>query len=272
MTFGYEIEWGNVPKDVTPPSDLAVWEGNGKHCEIDVMNYSEKEGWKASSPVDPLGGEMNMIPQSSIKELTENFRILSTEIFPNHVIAPISHGHAHVRVDWMKDVKALKEFTLWCHEHYQEIIDECYPTPELSKDLVSGLRRYFKWDGGAKFSRPMVEKVKNAKTLEDIINSDRRGNTTMRNARAFINITGIRNSNTIEFRCFRMPATVDQFYDQMKFVEGIMNKKIIKGLNLPKFDPGKLTENPDTIKALNEGYSSREERKKLGKKVRLEWK
>jgi hypothetical protein len=269
MTFGYEIEWGNIDKGKEIPKELGYWEGNGKHCEIDILNKIDGQ-WIASSPKNPLGGEINMTPQSSIKELSYNFNELQ-KLFPEAVVAPISHGHVHIREKWIKDVEKLKDWTKWASSHYEEIIKECYTTPTLSKDLCNGIRYYLKWDGGRKFTSSTLAKIEQATTLEEIMDADRRGKTTMRFSRPFINIRAINTSGTIEFRCFRMPYTVEEFQNQLIFAEGLMNKTVIKGLNLPKFDPEGLTNSSEGIQALNDSYVTRDIRKKEGKKIRLEW-
>lgn len=270
MTFGYEIEWGNIPKERSIPESLGYWEGKGKHCEIDIMNNIDGK-WIASSPKNPLGGEINMIPQGSIEELVYNYVELE-KIFPEKVIAPISHGHVHIRPEWYLDVDKVKDWTKWITDNYEEIIEHSYKSPSLTKDLCNGIRYYLKWDGGRRFTKTTLEKIRNASTLEDIMEADRRGNTTMRFSRPFINIRSIVTSGTIEFRCFRMPYNAEEFQDQLIFAEGLINKQIIKDLNLPKFDPERLTESKEGIAALNDSYNTREIRKKEGKKIRLDWK
>lgn len=270
MTYGYEIEWGNVVKNKTIPSDLGYWEGNGKHCEIDIMNFIDGR-WESSSPKNPYGGEINMSPAYSIKELCYNFTKLE-DLFPERVISPISHGHVHIREEWIKDVDKLKEFTLWLNDNYNEIIQECYTTPSLPEGLCNGMKYYLKWDGGRKFTSTTINKIRQAVTLEDIMEADRRGNTTMRFSRPFVNIRAVNTSGTIEFRCFRMPQNVKEFENQLIFAEGLMNKEIIKGLDLPKLDPNNVLNSKQGIEALNLSYETREKRKKEGKKIRMqEW-
>ena len=267
-TFGYEIEWGNVPKEREIPSDLGYWEGNGKHCEIDIMNHLDGK-WIASSPKNPYGGEINMSPADSIKELCYNFMKLE-DLFPERIVSPISHGHVHIREEWIKDPKQLKDFTLWLNDNYEEIVEQCYQTASLSKDLCNGIRYYLKWDGGRRFTKTTIEKIKNASTMEEIMDADRRGNTTMRFSRPFVNIRAVKTSGTIEFRCFRMPQNVKEFENQLIFAEGLMNREIIKGLDLPKLDPSSMLETKQGIEALNDSYLTREKRKKEGKKIRME--
>jgi len=270
ITFGYEIEWGNIDKLKPIPEHLGYWEGGGSHAEVDIMNLIDGK-WEPSYPNERWGGEINLTP-TSLQQLVTNYTQLE-ELFPERTVSPVQEGHVHVRPDWVDNIDTVREFALFMHDNYQEIIDICLDIESIPSKLHSSVKRYLKFDIGGRINKTAVERIKSAESLVDFANIDRRGNTTMRFPRFFVNFRPLNlSSKTIEFRHFRMPTTQEQFRNQLIFVEGLLNKEIIPNLDLPKLDPYNLFKNQQYLDALQYWWDTREDRKKLGKKVRMEWK
>ena len=66
-TWGYEIEWGDVDRRLTPPENLGKWE----FAETDIVNIHEPFKYIACDPLgtDPyMGGEINTKPTATWRE------------------------------------------------------------------------------------------------------------------------------------------------------------------------------------------------------------
>ena len=269
ISYGYEIEWGNIDKTKSIPPSIAYWEGNGNHAECDIINCLNGV-WQPAYPNRRYGAEINLTPKYSIDEMVESY-IQLENLFPEKQVTPISNGHVHVKADWFDDVDRLKDWAIWVNNNFEQIIELTLQWTTIPDTLPTSIKRYLKYDGGIKFNRSVLNNIQNATTITDIINSDRRGNSTMRFPRAFVNLRPLGASGTIEFRHFKMPANSIQFKNQLIFVEGLLNKEIRSDLDLPKLDCNNLFNNPEFIQCLDVAWETREERKKLGKKVRMNW-
>src|SRR5210317_1164910 len=67
FTYGYEIEWGDIDRRLTPPEELGTWE----FAETDVVNIHEPFQYVACDPLgkDPyMGGELNTKPTATWQE------------------------------------------------------------------------------------------------------------------------------------------------------------------------------------------------------------
>ena len=114
-TWGYEIEWGDVDRRLTPPENLGKWE----YAETDIVNIHEPFKYIACDPLgtEPyMGGEINTKPTSTWNQQVD--RIMEIHKFFTDAgnmpsASCVNHGHLHVFVPGLKnDIDALKSLLI----------------------------------------------------------------------------------------------------------------------------------------------------------------
>ena len=71
FTYGFEIEWGDIDRNMPIPPELGAWE----YCETDIINLREPYRGLGSDPKGvnpPVGGEINMKPTRTMEEQVDN--------------------------------------------------------------------------------------------------------------------------------------------------------------------------------------------------------
>ena len=255
FTYGFEIEWGDINRNVIIPGELGKWE----FAETDIVNINPPYRGIACDPLGlepPVGGEINVKPTKTWQEQVDRIMQIKT-IFDDLGQTPtascVNHGHLHVYVPGLKDdIDALKRLVTYIRDNQHAVIDACYQFrihPDMS--LAKTAKTYLKWDGG----RPMPDYMCNniislANNFEDFIRLHAAGKDGVSMGRPFrhaINTYCMKHTGTIEFRCFRSSIDRKEIEDSFKFAEMFIDAALNDGpdvreilwnnqFNFPKFE------------------------------------
>lgn len=240
MTFGYELELGDVLKSRNLPNHFGTWEW----AERDIVNVYPPYRGVASDPLGenpPVGGEINVHPARSPEELAD----LISEIInwfhcqgDNVSAGPVNHGHVHVRVPGLRDdLPRLKRLTQYIRDNQQTAIWAIYNFQDhAAMSEAPGLRTYLKWDGGRPMPNWMCDNILNmARNFDDFIRIQCCGKNGIGRGRPFryaVNTYCLKHTDTIEFRLFRASLSHREIFDSIRFVEDFMIAAQYGGPNL----------------------------------------
>lgn len=225
FTYGYEIEWGDIDRKVLIPEELGAWE----YCETDIINMIPPYAGLGSDPKGinpPVGGEINTKPTKTIDEQVGNIMKLH-QLFVDNNNTPtsgcVNHGHLHIHVPGLTDdIAALKRLMLYLKNNQHITMDKAYQfriDPRMS--MTKTAKTYLKHDGG----RIMPDWLAiNLATLPNSFEEwikvhccGKDGVTQSRPFRYGIHTYALKNSNTIEFRCFRSSVKENEIRDCFNF-------------------------------------------------------
>ncbi len=222
FTYGYEIEWGDIPRSAVIPEHLGSWE----HAECDIVNLRGEYRGLACDPLGiepPVGGEINTKPTHTWQEQVSNIETLKL-LLGSPTASVVNHGHLHVHVPNLKDdVEALKRLTRYVLDNQALTIEKLYQFEDSDEIKQDKAKTYLKWDGG----RPMPDWMANniihmANNFDDFIRIQCCGKDGVSRGRPFryaINTYCLKHTNTIEFRCFRSSTNPREIADSFKFAE-----------------------------------------------------
>lgn len=213
LSFGVEIELGDVNRGVTIPPSLGEWE----YAETDVVNQKPPYRGKACDPLGidpPVGGEINVMPSRTVDGLMGNiaglFRHLQ-EKSQQPTLSFVSGYHVHVRVAGLRNsIDELKRVAAWIKRHQADAVALCWQYRECVRMAETRTARtYMKFDGGRLMPNWMLDNILSAKTksFSDFIRMHCCGKDGVSRGRPFryaINTYSLKHIDTIEFRCFRM--------------------------------------------------------------------
>jgi hypothetical protein len=233
FTWGYEIEWGDVPRDKPILEHLGKWE----HAETDIVNLIEPYRGLACDPLGlepPVGGEINTKPTATWQEQVDRI-IEIRDMFEHPTASCVNHGHLHVYVPGLKDdICALKKLTRYIRDNQHMVIDRCYQF-RLHSDMsmAKTAKTYLKWDGGRPMPDYMCNNILNlANNFEDYIRLHAAGKDGVSMGRPFryaINTYCMKHTGTVEFRCFRSSIDRKEIEDSFRFVEKFMDAALNDG-------------------------------------------
>jgi hypothetical protein len=230
MTFGYELELGDVLRSRKIPEELGSWE----YAETDIVNLRKPYADRATDPLGlepPVGGEINVFPGKSPEEVAQRADTI-IKWFRSQGDSPtagcVNHGHVHVRVPGLRDdIRLLKRLTNWIAHNQDELINRAYgydEHPWMAKTRTA--RTYLKWDGGRPMPSWMAANIiRNAKSFDDFIRIQCCGKDGVSMGRPFryaVNTYCMKHTDTIEFRCFRSTLSYNEILDSLRLVESIM--------------------------------------------------
>ena len=225
FTWGAEIEWGDIPRNIEIPEYLGKWE----YAETDIVNIRDPYKFIATDPLGlnpPVGGEINMRPTKTIEEAVDKIISLKT-YFEDRGYYPstscVNHGHIHVFVPGLKeDVNSLKKLTKYIGDNQQDTISACYGFVDNLQIKKNKAKMYLKYDGGREMPGYMVNNIINkANTFEEFIKLQCAGKDGISMGRPFryaINTYCMKHTGTIEFRCFRSTTDEKEITSSMRFV------------------------------------------------------
>lgn len=240
FTWGYEIEFGDINRNVDIPEHLGKWE----YAETDIVNLREPYRGLACDPLGispPVGGEINTKPTKTWEEQVERINEI-VSLFRNNGQEPtascVNHGHLHVFVPGLKDdVESLKNLIKYIKENQHITIEKCYqfrlnPLMDSSKTA----KTYLKWDGGRPMPDYMCDNiVKLANNFDDFIKLHAAGKDGVSMGRPFryaINTYCMKHTGTIEFRCFRSSVNSKEISDSFRFAEKFISAALNGGPNV----------------------------------------
>jgi hypothetical protein len=225
FTYGFEIEWGDIDRKMPIPPELGAWE----YCETDIINLREPYRGLGSDPRGinpPVGGEINMKPTKTMEEQVDNIMKIH-DMFVEHGTPPtagcVNHGHLHIHVPGLiEDIDALKRLSLYLRDNQHMTIDRCYqfrvmPNMEMTKTA----KTYLKHDGGRIMPDWLATNLATVPVdFDDWIRVHCCGKDAKTLSRPFrygIHTYALKNSKTIEFRCFRSSIDRQEILDSFRF-------------------------------------------------------
>lgn len=226
-SWGYEIEWGDIDRNLSIPENLGSWE----YAETDIVNLFAPVQYVACDPLGlspNYGGEINTKPTNSWKDQVNNIMKIH-ELFVNNDNNPsascVNHGHLHVHIpNLQNDIHSLKKLINYIKNNQSTIIDVCYQYydyPNIKKH--KNAKMYLKYDGGRPMPDYMCDNIINLSTdFNSFIKMHCAGKDGVSMGRPFryaINTYCLKHTNTIEFRCFRSTTKENEIVDQFRFVE-----------------------------------------------------
>lgn len=237
FTYGYEIEWGDIDRNLPIPEHLGAWE----YCETDIVNLREPYRGLGSDPKGvnpPVGGEINTKPTTTWEAQVDRI-IELRDMFIAHGTEPtascVNHGHLHVHVPGLtEDIDALKRLMLYIRRNQHMTIDRCYQFSysNLMKNTKKA-KAYLAYDGGRIAPDWLLNNLATIPTdFEDWIRVHCCGMDGVTRSRPFrygIHTYALKNSKTIEFRCFRSTTDRRELEDCFKFATAFMDAALNDG-------------------------------------------
>lgn len=237
FTWGYEIEWGDIDRRLTPPEHLGKWE----YAETDIVNIHDPFKYIACDPLGEapyMGGEINTKPTKTWQEQVDRIMQLH-QFFVDNGNQPsascVNHGHLHVYVPGLKDdIEALKRLIAYIKANQADTIEACYGFYETGQmKNAKGAKMYLKYDGGREMPEYMCDNIINlAKDFDHFIKLHAAGKDGVSMGRPFryaINTYCMKHTGTIEFRCFRSTTKRDEMESQFRFAEKFIDAALNGG-------------------------------------------
>jgi len=278
-TYGYEVEWGDIPRNFAVPEHLGTWE----HAETDILNLHGKYALRAVDPLGidpPVGGEINTKPTATWPEQVDRImRIRQLFVDEGHepTASLVNHGHLHVHVPGLRqDIDALQRLVRYVGNNQLLTTETCYKYYDdpTMKGAVKGAKTYLKHDGGRQMPAYMVDNICNLATDFDsfikLHAAGRDGVSLGRPFRYAINTYCLKHTGTIEFRCFRSTTKREEIASQFAFAEAFIDAALNDGPSVSEI----LAENTFTFPPYEwnrrhwDAWATTKWDKSRGKKVR----
>ena len=233
FTYGYELEAGDIPRNVELPPHFGSWE----YAETDIVNLTGEFAGRACDPLGidpPVGGEINTIPTKTwreqvdkVLEICDWFRAKGHE--PTSSIA--NHGHVHIRVPGLtEDIIALKNLTQYIRDNQALTVQKLY---QFARDPRMTNITYLKLDGGRMMPDFMADNIITmAKDFDDFIRIQccgKDGVSMGMPVRYGINTYCMKHTTTIEFRCLRGSHVEEHLVSSFKFAEAFISAALNNG-------------------------------------------
>lgn len=238
FTYGYEIEWGDIPRSFEVPEHLGTWE----FAETDILNLHGEFALRAVDPLGidpPVGGEINTKPTATWGEQVDRImaiRDLFVDAGHRPTASLVNHGHLHVCVPGLtEDVEALKRLVRYIGDNQLLTTETCYQYEDhlTMKGAVKGAKTYLKHDGGRQMPAYMVDNIVNLATdFDSFIRLHAAGKDGVSLGRPFryaINTYCLKHTGTIEFRCFRSTTERRQIESQFEFATAFIDAALNDG-------------------------------------------
>jgi hypothetical protein len=278
FTWGYEIEWGDIDRRLTPPEKLGKWE----YAETDIVNIHEPFKYIACDPLgeEPyMGGEINTMPTHTWQEQADRVMELHDFFVANGnkpSASVVNHGHLHVYVPGLKqDVASLKKLVAYIKANQKDTIEACYQfyeSPQMKS--CKGAKMYLKLDGGREMPDYMSDNIINLATdFEHFIKLHAAGKDGVSMGRPFryaINTYCMKHTGTIEFRCFRSSVKREEIEAQFRFAEKFIDAALNDGPSVKEILAAETFTFPPFVWDLNEyvGWEKTKWSKERGDKHR----
>lgn len=237
-TYGFEIEWGDVPRNIEIPEHLGSWEAS----ETDILNMREPYAFVAADPLGlspPVGGEINTKPTKTwqeqvdrVFEIRDYFREKGFE----PTVCMSTHAHVHIHIPGLADdITALKRLSQYVYDNQMDTVEGVYgyyDDPGM-KGAAKGAKMYLKYDGGRLMPEYINSNIQSlANDFDDFIRLHACGKDGVSRGRPFryaINMYSLKHTQTVEFRCFRNTLDRDELESIYSFVEQFMTGALTTG-------------------------------------------
>lgn len=227
FTYGFEIEWGDISRDVRIPERLGSWD----YSECDIINLHEPYRYIAADPLGiepPVGGEINTKPTRTWQEQIDRIMEIQ-QIFLDVGDKPtsncLSHSHVHVRVPGLTDdINALKRLIRYIRRNQELTVERCHQfKPHKHMKGLKNCTNYMKFDGGRLMPEWMCDNIETLATdFDSFIKLHAAGKDGVSMGRPFryaINTYSLKHMDTIEFRLFRSTTKREELESVFRFVE-----------------------------------------------------
>jgi hypothetical protein len=200
-SWGCELEFGDVNRNLTLPKELGSW----NYFETDIVNQREPYWGIAADPkgIDPpFGGEINTIPTETWQEQVEIIERLNQFFITNGcepTVSCVSNTHIHAKVAH----KHLDKLIKYTKRNQKFFVDFVYDKPLVPKTSVS----YLHYDSGRLIEEQKFELMQQYGNCFELFGAGNINEGVLTNRYA-INLQSLVYNGTIEFRCFR--ATLDK--------------------------------------------------------------
>lgn len=220
LSWGMELEFGDVKRDLILPDKLGLWNYNEK----DIVNQRDPYWGIAADPLGinpPFGGEINTIPTYDYREQIVIFEKLK-QFFIDHGCPPtascVSNTHVHVHVPGLKtDINLLKHFLKKVFEHQFNLIKYVYGESPKNDDLY-----YLKYDSGRKYSQYRYDYIMKAdNTINFYLRCIQDADNVYK--RYLVNFLSLPRNDTLEFRFFRSTVNTEEIENIMTFCNDFMS-------------------------------------------------
>lgn len=231
LTWGLELEFGDVPRDLPIPEHLGSWE----YFETDIVNQNLPYRGIAVDPrgMDPpVGGEINTRPTDSISSqldlVDELLRYIRSHGY-EPTVSCMSNTHVHVGIPTIHDRFLLNlRKILLASLRYQDLIMaltyQFEPTAEMA--LTATALDYLTNDSGRRISEDKVYEILCDATTPDLFFDMYRISTSDPSQRYAINLNHldlrINTTDTIEFRFFRCTTDINQIHNMMRICQAFL--------------------------------------------------
>lgn len=244
LSFGAELEWSDVDRQVDIPSCLGSWEGPkiagfNLGSELDIVNTKGKWRGIATDPLCiscPVGGEIHVNPSFTIdSQLIRIMRIMG--LFDMLGVACPNHGHIHVGVPGLRDnLDLLKNVFKYTEKNGVEVLRNCcgYDKEEYLKiisdsNLKEWTKKYLTVGDAKTISDILYKRVADSFSAEEALYWIKKttavdydwvqdsAEATVNSHRTTVNLFNLTKANTIEFRVFRASINPAEIYSTLLF-------------------------------------------------------
>lgn len=209
LTWGCELEFGDIPRWVDIPSHLGSWE----YFETDIVNQKEPYWGIAADPLGkdpPFGGEINTVPtktwQEQVKKIYELIQYFTNLGYPP-TVSCVQQFHIHVGLQEY-NTNFIRNLVSYCARNQKDFIEitSQFKYDERMTDLAIDFLRD---DGGRVASISMYqEMLKYSNDPIECLLQDGTEYDGIHMKRFGINLRSILYNKTLEFRSFRASTDI----------------------------------------------------------------
>lgn len=228
LTWGCELEFGDIPRWVDIPSHLGTWE----YYETDIVNQKEPHWGIASDPygIDPsFGGEINTVPTKTwqeqiikIRDIIDHF----TELGYPPTVSCVQQFHIHVGLDTktLNDISEIKNLILYCALNQKQFIET---TSQFTIDerMSESAVEFLKNDGGRVAPIEMYRDMLSSNSPINCLRQDKTHYDGIHMKRYGVNLRSLLYNKTIEFRSFRASLDSKHLVDCFRICEMFVKQK-----------------------------------------------
>jgi len=245
FTWGLELEFGDVPRNLTPP--YSKWSDR----ETDIVNTIHPYYAVAADPlgISPaIGGELNTKPTTTIEKQTELVSSILSYFKENDTTPTascVSHTHVHVHIpNLSNELLEVKKLLVFIYNNQDEMITHANPCT-INENLNEYIVDYLKNDSRRKYPRDHIVHLLQRKTFgefySDLLINKKKISNYEAPKKYFINLLSLQDNETIEFRFFNSTTNINEIKNTMRFCYSVLDaafndKKIDYTIQLPKFN------------------------------------
>ena len=222
LTWGCELEFGDIPRWIDIPEHLGSWE----YFETDIVNQIEPYYGIASDPFGkdpPFGGEINTKPT---KTWAEQIKIIGqiiryfTELGYPPTISCVQQFHVHVGIskEIVKNIEFMRNIVGYIKDNQHDFVDftnKFVVDERMSFSAIDFLRE----NNGRLAPKEMYDSMLECSSVREMMKCDTTGLIDNLLKRYAINLKSLEYNKTIEFRSFRASVNLRELIDVFRICE-----------------------------------------------------